>query len=274
MVKENILEVKNLTKTFGSGHTLVKAVDDVSFDVKRGEVILIMGPSGSGKTTLLTTIGALLTPTSGSIKILDKEITKEKVSKLARFRLKFIGFIFQTFNLLESLSALENIEVVLGIAKVKPSLQKEKAIKLLENLGLKDRLNYLPKELSGGEKQRVSIARALALDPQVILADEPTANLDSKSGHHVMEILRKIAKEKNKTVIIVSHDQRIMDIADRVLWLEDGRIKEGAVGFVEDPVCQMKIEKEKAPFKSTFGGKEFYFCSKKCKETFDTNKES
>lgn len=267
MKKENILEVRNLTKTFGTGHTLVKAVDNVAFDIKKGEIVLIMGPSGSGKTTLLTMIGALLTPTSGSINILGREITKAKITKLANFRLKNIGFIFQTFNLLEALSALENVEVVLGIAKLR---QKEKARQILENLNLKERLNYLPEELSGGEKQRVSIARALILDPELILADEPTANLDSKNGHHVMEILRKIAKEKNKTVIIVSHDQRIMDIADRVLWLEDGKIKEGAEGFVEDPVCKMKLEREKAPFKSTFEGKDYYFCSKNCKAIFDT----
>lgn len=273
-MKETILQVKNLTKFFGRGHTLVKAVNDISFEVKKGEIILIMGPSGSGKTTLLTMIGALLTPNSGLIVITHRDITKEKVKNLAKFRQENIGFIFQSFNLLTALNSLENVEVVLNLAGAKKKVARKKAATILKELGLKERLESSPKDLSGGEKQRVSIARALANEPKLILADEPTANLDSRSGHQVMEILRKIAKDEDKTVIIVSHDQRIMDIADRVLWLEDGRIKEGAVGFVEDPVCQMKIEKEKAPFKTVYQGKEFYFCSKKCKETFDTNKES
>ncbi|MCL5985375.1 MAG: ABC transporter ATP-binding protein [Actinobacteria bacterium] len=224
MKTENALQVKNLTKTFGSGHALVEAVSDVSFDVFKSEIILIMGPSGSGKTTLLTMLGALLTPDHGLIIINGDNITDSKIKDLAKFRLNNIGFVFQSFNLLTALTALENVAIVLGLAGVKKKEFKEKSVELLGELGLKDRLNFLPKELSGGEKQRVSLARALINNPKIILADEPTANLDSKSGHHVMELLKNIAKKQGKTVIIVSHDMRIADIADRVLWLEDGVI--------------------------------------------------
>lgn len=225
--KENVvLQVNNLIKTFGEGNTLIKAVDDVSFNIEQGEVLLIMGPSGSGKTTLLTVLGGLLTATSGNISINGFDITKHKTANLSDFRLKNIGFIFQSFNLLESLTALENVEIVLEFGGKNKHQKRIIATDILTRLGLANRLGYLPSKLSGGEKQRVSIARALSLNPQLILADEPTANLDSKHGHEVMEILRLIAKEKNKTVVIVSHDQRITDIADHIFWLEDGKITE------------------------------------------------
>lgn len=187
---------------------------------------MIMGPSGSGKTTLLSMLGALLKPTLGEIRLNGDVVSAMKENRLPDIRLRKFGFIFQDFNLLSALSALENVTIVAELARVKHGLARKKAAALLTSLGLGDRLNFLPEKLSGGEKQRVAIARALVNDPALILADEPTANLDSKIGHEIMRLLRSIAKEQGRSVVIVSHDQRIKDIADRVLWLEDGQFKE------------------------------------------------
>ncbi len=222
----SLVEVKNISKTFGSGHTAVKAVDNVSFSVKDGEIALIMGPSGSGKTTLLTIIGTLLSPDSGSVFINGLEVTALSKRKLPDVRLKKIGFIFQSFNLLSSLNVLENVAIVLELMGTRSRKAKQQAQKLLEELGLGNRLKYNVANLSGGEKQRVSIARALVTNPAVVLADEPTANLDSKSGHKVMELLRNIAKQEGKGVIIVTHDMRLKDIADKTFWIEDGKLRE------------------------------------------------
>ena len=221
-----VVEVRALTKVFESGPTMVRAVDGVDLTVHRGEIVLIVGPSGSGKTTLLTIIGAVLRPTSGSVSINGHDITSMKESELPKVRRHEVGFIFQTFNLLEALSALENVELALNFAGVNGKAARERATRLLLDVGMEERLQFKPMALSGGEKQRVSIARALANDPQLILADEPTANLDSKHGHDVVVLLRDIAKEHGRTVVIVSHDHRIREVADRVLWLEDGRLKE------------------------------------------------
>lgn len=270
---EKILEVKNLTKIYREKGPEVKAVDNVSFEVRKREVVLIMGPSGSGKTTLLTMLGAILRPASGDIFINGRNIREIPANKLSRFRRENIGFIFQNFSLLENLTAKENVLIALLMAKKSKKEANKKAERILEELGLKERLDYLPSKLSGGERQRVAIARALASNPILILADEPTANLDSKTGHQIMEILRNINKEQKRAVIIVSHDLRIMDIADRVLWLEDGKIKEGGIVFVSDPVCQMKLQKDAAPYSLSIGGKIYYFCSKRCKETFEKNSE-
>ena len=266
-----VVEANELSKIFGEGHLAVRAVDRVNLKIHEGEIILIMGPSGSGKTTLLSILGALLKPTDGKVEINGIEITKLNEGKLPGIRVNNIGFIFQSFNLLSSASALENVVFPLSLSGKKSSANRKRARKLLEDLGLGNRLNYLPKNLSGGEKQRVSIARALINDPRLILADEPTANLDSKSGHEVMMLLHDIAKKQKKTVVIVSHDMRIMDIADRVLQLEDGRLAEGGIFLVEDPVCGMRIPKEKAVARSTYEGKTYYFCSKTCQEKFKKN---
>ncbi len=221
-----VVEARALTKLFESGPTTVRAVDGVDLAVRRGEIVLIVGPSGAGKTTLLTMIGGVLRPTSGSVSINGHDITAMKESELTNVRRHEVGFIFQTFNLLESLSALENVELALNFAGVTGKAARERSTRLLLNVGMEERLHFKPMALSGGEKQRVSIARALANGPQLILADEPTANLDSKHGHDVVVLLRDIAKEQGRTVVIVSHDHRIREVADRVLWLEDGRLKE------------------------------------------------
>ena len=205
---------------------MVKAVDGIDLRLHRGEVLLVMGPSGSGKTTLLTIIGGILKPTSGLVRINGYEITSMKESQLTKVRQHQVGFVFQTFNLLESLNSVENVEIALNFAGVTGKTARNRATDLLIDLGMKGRLRFKPQALSGGEKQRVSIARALANDPQLILADEPTANLDSKHGQEVVVLLRDIAKVQGRTVVIVSHDPRIIDMADRVLWLEDGRFRD------------------------------------------------
>lgn len=261
-----ILDLHKVKKVFGIGETAVTAVNDIDLEVKKGEIVLIMGPSGSGKTTLLSIAGGILHPTEGEVKIKGKNITRLSEEELPKVRLENIGFIFQSFNLLASLTALENVEVAAWLGGNKDAAKK--AAEVLSVLGLKDRLNNLPADLSGGEKQRVAIARALVNDPEIVLADEPTANLDSKMGHEVVMQLKKIAKDHNKSVLIVSHDNRIRDIADRVLWLEDGKFKELAK-MVIDPVCGMSIEKR--DYKYLYKDKEFYFCSPGCMKEFKGN---
>jgi putative ABC transport system ATP-binding protein len=192
------LQASHVTKRYGSGGTEVIAVRDVSLSVAPGEIVLIMGPSGSGKTTLLSMLGALLKPTEGQIRLNGDVISAMKENRLPEIRLRQFGFIFQDFNLLSALTALENVAIVAELAGVKRSAARKKASSLLADLGLGERLNFLPEKLSGGEKQRVAIARALVNDPALILADEPTANLDSKIGHEIMRLLRRIAKEQNR----------------------------------------------------------------------------
>src|SRR5512144_1410514 len=227
-------QVTHVTKRYGSGATEVIAVRDVSLAVAPGEVVLIMGPSGSGKTTLLLMLGALLKPTEGTIQLNGTLLSALAENRLPDIRLREFGFVFQDFNLLSALTVLENVAIVAELTGLKSGAARKKAAAILTDLGLGERLNFPPEKLSGGEKQRVAIARALVNDRTLILADEPTANLDSKIGHEIMRLLRSIAKEQGRSVIIVSHDQRIKDIADRVLWLEDGEFKEmGTAAAVE-----------------------------------------
>lgn len=271
-MNETRLHVDHVTKRFGSGGTEVVAVGGVSLDVQRGEVVLIMGPSGSGKTTLLLMLGALLKPTEGEIQLDADVISALGERRLPNIRLRRIGFIFQDFNLLSSLSALENVAMVAELAGTKHGTARRKAENLLRGLGLGDRLAFLPEKLSGGEKQRVSIARALINDPTLVLADEPTANLDSKIGHDIMHLLQRIAKEQDLSVVIVSHDQRIKDVADRVLWLEDGQFKEMAL-MATDPVCGMAVDRAKA-VPGEWRGQTFFFCSRGCKAEFMVDPET
>jgi len=220
-----ILEMQNVSKTYGSGHTAVLAVNEASFKIMPGEIVLIMGPSGSGKTTLLSMAGLLLKPTAGKILMGNLEINGKSQRQLADLRLHKLGFIFQAYNLLGALSAKENVEVVLNLTGQGGQAASERASKLLDRLGLARRMHHLPADLSGGEKQRVAIARALVNDPPIILADEPTGNLDSKTGQEVMELFcHGLGREEGRAMIIVTHNPRFENIADRVLWLEDGRL--------------------------------------------------
>jgi putative ABC transport system ATP-binding protein len=220
-----LLVATGLVKIFGSGRTEVRAVDGVDLEMRPGEVTLVMGPSGSGKTTLLTMIGGLLHPTAGSVEIDGTEVTRLGRRGLARFRRQMVGFVFQTFNLLETLTARENVEIALNVSGTTGRPARHRATELLVAAGLAERLEFRSRELSGGEKQRVSIARALANRPRLLLADEPTANLDSRHGREVMELLRTLAEDEGCGVVAVSHDERLRAVADRVLWLEDGRIR-------------------------------------------------
>ena len=219
------LVARNVIKIYDKGEASeVKAIDNVSLTVNPGEIYLLMGPSGSGKTTLITILGGLLSSTDGSVVINGEDITRLKENKLPEFRLNNIGFIFQSFNLLSALTAVENVAVPLMAKSISRKMALERAKEMLKILGLDSRLDNKPANLSGGEKQRVAIGRALITDPDIILADEPTANLDSKNGHEVMLKLCGVACAENKSVIIVSHDARIRDIAHKVLWIEDGKI--------------------------------------------------
>jgi putative ABC transport system ATP-binding protein len=271
-MNDSALRVEHVTKRFGSGETEVVAVRDVSLSVAPGEVVLIMGPSGSGKSTLLSMLGALLKPTEGEIRLGDEVLSALSENRLPTVRLRQFGFIFQDFNLLSALTVLENVALVAQLAGAKRGEAREKARAQLTELGLGERLDFLPEKVSGGEKQRVAIARALINDPTLILADEPTANLDSSIGHEVMRLLRHIAKEQYRSVIIVSHDVRIKDIADRVLWLEDGQFKD-MVSMATDPVCGMAVEKEKAVV-AEWKGRTFYVCSHGCRDEFLEDPES
>ena len=260
------LDVREVSKRFGDGVTGVLAVRDISLAIQPGEIVLIMGPSGSGKTTLLSMMGGLLKPTHGSIRLDGTSISELAEARLPDIRLHQFGFIFQDFNLLSALTVLENVAVVAELAGLKSRAARDKSRALLTDLGLGERLDFLPEKLSGGEKQRVAIARALINDPAVILADEPTANLDSKIGHEIMRLLQRIAKDQRRSVVIVSHDQRIRDFADRVLWLEDGMFKD-IVAMATDPVCGMAVERERA-VSADRDGETFFFCSRGCRDEY------
>ncbi|MFQ5871499.1 MAG: ABC transporter ATP-binding protein [Candidatus Geothermarchaeales archaeon] len=218
------IALKGIGKVYGTGRIAVKALRDVNLHVGLGEVAAIMGPSGSGKTTLLMICGGLLKPTEGDVVVNGSNITESTQKELNSFRLKTVGFVFQDFHLLSALTAQENVEIALDLAGVGSPRSKERAKDLLVSLGLEKRLSFLPKNLSGGEKQRVAIARALANDPKIVLADEPTGNLDSKTGSEVARLLHDTAKDQDRTVVIATHDARILSQADHVFTLEDGRI--------------------------------------------------
>ncbi len=234
-----LLRVQNVTKTFGRGHSAVKALRGIHLHVPPGDIVLIMGPSGSGKTTLLTIAGGLLKPTTGEVMINGHNIVPMSETKLPTVRRDNIGFVFQSFNLLDSLTALENVEVALFLRGIKGVAAQKRATELLTRLGLRDRLHFRPNQLSGGEKQRVAVARALANDPKIILSDEPTANLDAKNGHDVMQLLCQIACQEHRGVVIVSHDSRLRSVAKRVITIEDGRLVREERGQHEC-TCTMK----------------------------------
>ena len=263
----SLVRIHDLAKTFGEGQTRVEAVRGLDLELERGEIVLVMGPSGSGKTTFLSMLGGLLRVSAGEICIDGTDIAALGERKLPPFRARTFGFIFQDFNLVAALSARENVEVALNIAGERGRAARERARTLLEAMGLGERLDFPVEKLSGGEKQRVAIARAIANRPVLILADEPTANLDSHHGAETMRLLRELAKEQGTTVVIVSHDQRLREIADRVLWLEDGRFK-ALQALVRDPVCGMLIDPSEAPASIEQDGAPLYFCSRGCRDEF------
>ena len=218
----NILEIRNLCKVYGTGETRVDALKDVSFDVEQGEFVAIVGPSGSGKSTLLHILGGVDVPTSGICRIAGTDIGTLDETKLAIFRRRNIGLIYQFYNLIPILNVEENMTLPILLDGKKPD--RNLLYDLVEKLGLKNRLKHLPNQLSGGQQQRVSIGRALMNHPALLLADEPTGNLDSENSKEIISLLRKFNKENNQTVIIITHDERIALTADRVITIEDGQI--------------------------------------------------
>ena len=217
---------KGVEMAFRSGKQSIQVLKAIDWEIPAGDIQLLMGPSGSGKTTLLSILAGLLTPNAGSVYLLGEEITAMSREKLAQFRLHNIGFIFQGFNLFPALTAAENVELVLSVKGVQQRIAQQQARTLIEQVGLRRQANQKPGDLSGGQKQRVAIARALAGNPRLIMADEPTAALDSQSGHNVISLLRQLAKEQGATVLMVTHDPRIVDVADRIAYIEDGLLKQ------------------------------------------------
>lgn len=221
----NVIVTKNISKTYGIGDIQVHALKNVSVTIKRGDYIAISGPSGSGKSTFMNILGCLDTPTSGKIFIEGADVSALKDNQLAKIRREKIGFIFQKYNLIPTLNALENVALSMSFAGVKTKIRLERSEKLLDLVHLSKRMLHKPSELSGGEQQRVAIARALANDPSIILADEPTGNIDTKSGNNIMDILEDI-NHKGETIIVVTHDPAIAKRAGRVLKIQDGIVSE------------------------------------------------
>jgi putative ABC transport system ATP-binding protein len=222
------ITVRKLTKTYAEGNASVIALRGVDLDVDRGEVVMLVGPSGSGKTTLLSVMGCILAATSGTVKIAGIEVTGLRENELPRVRLDHIGFVFQGFNLFPTLTAGENVELMLDLKRSKKAAASKRAHELLEMVGLAEKYDRFPADLSGGQKQRVAIARALACDPEIVLADEPTAALDSHTGKNVMRMMVDLAHQRDRAVVIVTHDPRVLEFADRTIHIEDGRVADAA----------------------------------------------
>ena len=219
-----VVNIKNLNHFFGEGKLKKQILYDINLTLNTGEVIILKGPSGSGKTTLLTLMGGLRSPQSGSLRVFGEELVGANKNKLVQTR-KNIGYIFQAHNLLASLTARQNVQMSLELHdNISASEVEQRAIALLETVGLGEHVDYHPQNLSGGQKQRVAIARALVSHPKMVLADEPTAALDSKSGRDVVELMQRLAREQGCTISIVTHDNRILDVADRLVEIEDGKI--------------------------------------------------
>jgi putative ABC transport system ATP-binding protein len=220
------ISVRGVTKIYAEGVTPTPALNGVDLDVRRGELTLMMGPSGSGKTTLLSNMGCILRPSCGAVTVAGLDVTKLDESKMPAVRLKHIGFVFQGFNLFPTLTAGENVELSLELKGAKKADAKDEARRLLELVGVGEKYDEFPRNLSGGQKQRVAVARAVAGAPDVILADEPTAALDSHSGKSVMEILKNLAAVHRRAVVVVTHDNRILEYGDRIVQMEDGWIRQ------------------------------------------------
>ena len=219
-----VLEATGVVKTFREGSESVNVLEGASLTLRRGEIVALEGPSGSGKTTFLTILGCMLTPTSGRVAIEGREVDPARPERLPMFRRSSIGFVFQQFNLFPALTAAENVEYALNLKGMRGKAAREEAARVLEAVGLSDRGRFLPRDLSGGQKQRVAIARALAGSAPIILADEPTANLDSQVGTQVLELFRDLAKREDRALLIVTHDPKVRGVADRVAHIRDGVI--------------------------------------------------
>ncbi|UKP00926.1 DevA family ABC transporter ATP-binding protein [Nostoc sp. UHCC 0870] len=226
---EPVIFIENLDHYFGSGQLQKQVLFNINLEINAGEIVIMTGPSGSGKTTLLTLVGGLRSAQSGSLRILGKELCDASSKQLTQAR-RNNGYIFQAHNLHGSLTAIQNVRMGLEVqGKISPQEMLKRSQHILEEVGLGDRLHYYPDNLSGGQKQRVAIARALVSQPKIVLADEPTAALDKQSGRDVVELMQKLAKEQNCTILLVTHDNRILDIADRIIYMEDGHLVRNGV---------------------------------------------
>lgn len=223
-MSQPVIQIDNVNHYFGSGSLRKQILFEVVGEIRAGEIVIMTGPSGSGKTTLLTLIGALRSTQEGSLKVLGQELRGASTNQLVEVR-RDIGYIFQAHNLLKALTAKENVLMSMALhPQVPERIARQRAVAALEAVGLSDRVDYYPDQLSGGQKQRVAIARALVSEPKIVLADEPTAALDKKSGRDVVEIMQSLAKQQGSTILLVTHDTRILDVADRLIHMEDGRL--------------------------------------------------
>ncbi len=220
----NIVRVSNVLKDFTMGKTIVQVLKGIDLQIKTGEYVSIMGPSGSGKTTLFNMIGGLDKPSSGSVFIDEIDISQLDAYELAWLRCRKIGYIFQTFNIIQVMTALENVTLPMIFAGVPDDEARDRGLELLDLVGLKERFQHKPFELSGGQQQRVAVARALANDPAIILADEPTGNLDLSTGDEIIKLLKMLSQEKDVTIISATHDLKMLNVSDRVIWISDGKI--------------------------------------------------
>jgi putative ABC transport system ATP-binding protein len=220
-----LLEGRGLGRIYGQGNLAARALHPSDISIRSGTVVVIVGPSGSGKTTLLSLLGLVLTPTEGDVWLSEKRVSGLPADELAQVRLRTMGFVFQQFNLLQGLSALENVEVPLVLGRTSRKERRERALAALDQVGLADRACDKPRQLSGGQQQRVAIARAIVTDPSVVLCDEPTASLDGASGTVVLDLLRKLVTAKARAVLLVTHDERVVRIADRVVEVTDGHVR-------------------------------------------------
>lgn len=222
---EKVIEIKNVKKVYRMGSEKIYAVDDVSFEILKGEFCCLLGTSGSGKSTLLNLMAGIEKISSGQIIIKGKKIHKMNENSLARFRQRYLGFVFQSYNLMSSMTALENVEFPLVFKRVRARKRKQLAKDMLIKVGLGSRMSHKPKEMSGGQQQRVGIARAFVAKPEIVFADEPTGNLDTKTAMEVMNLIKGIAKEYNQTIVMVTHDPRLANFADRIIHILDGKIQ-------------------------------------------------
>jgi len=242
------LEARSVSKLYGAGSGQVKAIDDVSFSVDKGEFVALVGPSGSGKTTMLAMLAGLLEPTSGSVFIEGEDLAKMREAQRSRFRRRRIGFTFQANNLVSYLTALENVQLMLRLTGQYNAANRERARRLMEMLGLEERMHALPRELSGGQQQRVAIARSLINNPVVVLADEPTASLDTERAYQVVETMARLVHEQGRAGIMVTHDLRMVEFTDRIVHLLDGRLErivtpDDDLSCLADPAsCQLITE--------------------------------
>ncbi|MCK5594729.1 ABC transporter ATP-binding protein [bacterium] len=225
MAEENVVRTRNVKKVFVMGNVALEALKGINLEIRRGEYISIMGPSGSGKSTLFNMIGGLDKPTEGKVYIDEVDVAQLDAYELAWLRCRKIGYIFQTFNLIPVMTALENVTLPMTFAGMSTDESIDKGIRLLTMVGLGDRFQHKPIELSGGQQQRVAVARALANDPAIVLADEPTGNLDLKTGKEIIDLLRKMNKEQEVTIISATHDLKMLDVSDRVFWIRDGKVE-------------------------------------------------